>query len=142
MSQLAKLNIKTAARVAKQPASEQRRRKLSVALGEQVLVAKAAMSGKNYEVTRKVWMKNEVGESVLVDKLRTVRAWFFEQDGGWYVQCRYGSRVLSLGKGNAVFVKTLAEVQDALAALKAATEAGELDEAIENTLKTKAKKAS
>lgn len=89
-----------------------------------------------------IWAKNEQGEKVLVEKMRAVRAWFFEQDGGWYVQCKYGSRALALGKGNAVFVKLLQDVQEALATLKDATEAGELDEAIENMMRKRGKKAA
>jgi hypothetical protein len=66
---------------------------------------------------------------------------FFEQDGGWYVQCKYGSRALELGKdGNAVFVKALADVEGALQALYAAAVAGELDAAIESMVKYCAKK--
>lgn len=140
MSQLAKLNIKTATRAAKLPASEQRKRKLLAALDEQVLVAEAAISGKTYEVTRKVWAKNEAGESVLIDRVRKLRPWFFEQDGGWYVQCRYGNKVLALGDGNAVQVKALKDVTGVLAAFKAAASAGELDEAIQAAVTRKPSK--
>ena len=58
------------------------------------------------------------------------RSQFFEQDGGWYVQCKYGNKALALGKGNAVFVKALTDVEATLGALKAAAEAGELDAAM------------
>ncbi|UWR04999.1 hypothetical protein K3740_08235 [Ruegeria conchae] len=78
----------------------------------------------------------------MVEKLRKVRAWFFEQDGGWYVQCKYGNKALALGKGNAVYVKTLKDVATALDTLKAAAEVGELDEAIENKLRNRGKKAA
>lgn len=142
MSQLAKLNVKCVVRTNKQDPVQQRRQKLIAGIEEQMNVAVAAMSGENYEVARKTWVKNEGGEKVLVERMRKVRAWFFAQDGGWYVQCKYGSKALALGKGNAVFVKALKEVQDALVALKAAAEAGELDEAIENMMKNRGKKAA
>lgn len=54
---------------------------------------------------------------------------------GWYVQGRYGNKVLALGKGNAVFVKALKDVQGALQALKVATEAVELGDAVEEVIK-------
>jgi len=109
---------------------------------EQLKVAAAAVKGESYEVRRKVWAKNEHGEKVLVERMRKVRAWFFEQDGGWYVQCKYGSKALALGNGgNAVFVKALDEVEEALQALYAAAAAGELDEVIENMMKSKTAKA-
>jgi hypothetical protein len=75
---------------------------------------------------------------VLVERMRKVRKWFFEQDGGWYVQCKYGSKVLALGKGgNAVFVKALGDVEAALQALYAAAVGGEIDDAIAAVVKRK-----
>ena len=75
-------------------------------------------------------MQNEHGERVMVKAMRRVRPWFFEQDGGWYVQCRYGARVIAIEGNNAVFVKTLQEVGAVLEAFSAAAAAGELDTAI------------
>ena len=130
MSILSKLDLKSVTRANKQDPIQQRRRKLADGIAEQMNVAAAAAGGNTYEVTRKTWMKNEQGEKVLVERTRAVRPWFFEQDGGWYVQCKYGNKVLALGKGNAVFVKTLKEIQQVLAAMKDAVGAGELDEAV------------
>jgi len=134
MSALSKLNVKSVVRTNKQDPVQQRRQKLIAGIEEQMNVAVAAINGESYEVQRKTWAKNEQGEKVLVERMRKVRAWFFEQDGGWYVQCKYGSKALALGKGNAVFVKALKDVQSALVALKAAAEAGELDEAIRSVV--------
>ena len=131
MSILSKLDLKSVTRANKQDPIQQRRRKLADGIAEQVNVAAAAAEGNTYEVTRKTWVKNEQGEKVLIDRTRAVRPWFFEQDGGWYVQCKYGNKALGLGKGNAVFVKSLKDVTAALEALMAAATAGELDEAIE-----------
>jgi len=73
-------------------------------------------------------MNNEQGERVLVKTHRRVRAWFFEQDGGWYVQCRYGARVIAAdGTNNAVFVKTVKDVGAVLDVFLSAAQAGELD---------------
>ncbi|WP_170532948.1 hypothetical protein [Ruegeria atlantica] len=142
MSNLSKLTVKSVIRCNKQDPVQHRRQKLVAGIEEQMNVVAAARKGESYDVAKRTWAKNEHGEQVLVEKMRAVRAWFFEQDGGWYVQCKYGSRALALGKGNAVFVKSLQDVQGALATLKDATEAGELDEAIENMLKKRAKKAA
>jgi hypothetical protein len=135
MSVLSKLTVKSVIRTNKQDPVQQRRQKLIVGIEEQLLVAAAALKGEAYEVGRKTWVKNEQGEKALVERLRKVRAWFFEQDGGWYVQCKYGSKALALGNGNAVYVKTLAEVNGALQALYAAAAGGELDAAIEAMMK-------
>jgi hypothetical protein len=75
-------------------------------------------------------MTNDMGERVAVKTHRRVRPWFFEQDGGWYVQCRYGARAIAIEGNNAVFVKTLKEVGTVLEAFSAAAAAGELDAAI------------
>ena len=142
MTNLSKLTVKSVTRTNKQDPVQQRRQKLLAGIEEQLNVLAAAMKDESYEVAKKTWVKNEQGEKVLIEKMRAVRAWFFEQDGGWYVQCKYGSRALALGKGNAVFVKTLHDVQGALATLKDAAAAGELDEAIENMMKRRGTKAA
>lgn len=137
MSVLSNLTVKSVTRANKQDPVQQRREKLATAIEEQLKAAAAATKGESYEVQRKTWVKNEQGEKVLVERMRQVRAWFFEQDGGWYVQCKYGNKVLALGKGNAVFVKTLKDVQGVLASLKDAVDAGELDGAVAAAVKRK-----
>ena len=128
MSVLAKLNLKTVQRVVQKDPIIFRRDKLLAGIAEQKLVLDAMVQGEQYEVKAKRWRKNDAGESVLVDVQKRVRPWFFEQDNGWYVQCRYGSRVLSIsGKSNAVFVNKLDEVAAVLDAFGAAASGGELD---------------
>jgi hypothetical protein len=131
MSVLAKLNLKTVQRsVVKDPVTL-RREKLIAGIEEQLRVVEAAMRGDTYKVRTSKRMRNEAGERVTVENERTVRAWYFEQDRGYYVQCRYGARILMLnGKNNAVWVETLKHVAETLAAFKAAALAGELDKAI------------
>ena len=140
MSYLSKLTVKSVQRNSTKDPVTQRRQKLVAAIEEQLKVAEAALSGENYAVRRKTWAKNEQGEKVLVERMRKVRPWFFEQDGGWYLQCKYGSKPLALGKGNAVYVKTLNDVEGALQTLYAATAGGELDDAISAALLTKKSK--
>ena len=149
MNALAKLNFKTVTKTNTRDPVIARREKLITALKEQKLVYAAALEGKDHRVERHKWMNNEVGERVSVQTHRRVRPWFFEQDGGWYVQCRYGARVIAAdGTNNAVFVKTLKEVEPVLDAFIAAASAGELDAAIatatarEPRLKPGAAKAS
>lgn len=140
MSILSKLDLKSVTRANKQDPIQQRRRKLADGIAEQMNVAAAAADGHTYEVTRKTWVKNEQGEKVLIERTRAVHPWFFEQDGGWYVQCKYGNKALALGKGNAVFVQSLKDVAAALEALTSAVAAGELDDAIEAAATRKASK--
>ena len=138
MTALAKLNFKSVTRSTQRDPVIARRDKLVAALKEQQLVYAAALKGEDHRVERHKWMNNEHGERVAVQNHRRVRPWFFEQDGGWYVQCRYGARVIAAdGTNNAVFVKTLKDVGAVLDAFLAAANSGELDTAIAKTAERK-----
>lgn len=136
MLTLSKLTIKTVTRQNQLSPAEARRNKLLAGINEQMDVADAAMRGEQYAVTAPRWTKNEAGEKVRVQRQKVVRSWFFERDGGVYVQCKYGSKALPLSKdGNAVFVQQMAEVKPVLEAFRTAAIAGELDDKIELVLK-------
>lgn len=138
MSHLAKLNLKTVQRNVQKDPVIARREKLVAAIEEQGRVLAAALNGDEYTVKTKRWQQNDAGERVRVEHDKRVRAWFFEQDNGWYVQCRYGSRILNInGKNNAVFVDKLEDVAGVLEAFKLAADSGELDKAV--VLATKAR---
>ena len=140
MTALAKLNFKSVTRSTPRDPVEARREKLVAGLKEQQLVYAAALKGEDHRVEKSRWMNNEQGERVLVKTHRRVRPWFFEQDGGWYVQCRYGARVIAAdGTNNAVFVKTLKDVGAVLDVFLAAASAGELDSAIARVVRRKLK---
>ena len=131
MTVLAKLNFKSVTRSTARDPVIARREKLVANLQEQQLVHAAALKGEDHRVERSKWMTNDQGERVLVKTHRRVRPWFFEQDRGWYVQCRYGARVIAAdGTNNAVLVKTLEDVAGVLDAFLNAAVAGELDTAI------------
>lgn len=135
MSSLAKLTIKTVSRQNKLTPAEARRNKLLAAIDEQMKVAQAATRGEEYLVTRQRWAKDEAGAKVRVERQRAVRTWFFAQDGGFYVQCKYGARALDLTKdGNAIFVQEINDIGPVLQTLRGAVANGELDSAIENTI--------
>jgi hypothetical protein len=135
MSSLAKLTIKTVSRQPKMSPVEARRSKLLAGINEQMEVAAAAMRGEQYAVTVPRWTKNEAGEKVRVQRQKVVRSWFFAQDDGFYVQCKYGAKAISLTKdGNAIFVKQLADVKPVLEMLRSATANGELDAYVEMSI--------
>lgn len=131
MSMLAKLNLATVHRSVKKDPVIARREKLVVAIEEQGKVLSAMRAGTDYTVPVQRWKEGDEGRRVKVTAQKRVRAWFFEQDGGFYVQCRYGTRILNInGKSNAVFVDNLEGVQTVLDAFKAAAASGELDKAV------------
>lgn len=136
MQKLAEFTIKSVDRAARKDPAQQRRAKLLTKLSEQYDVLAAAKRGDRFAKSKTVWTTNADGERVQTQRSRAVRAWFFEQDGGWYVQCRYGARPLRLGdKGNAVFVAKLEDVEQALDAMRAAIGDGDMDDAIAETLR-------
>ena len=138
MSYLAKLNLKTVQRVVAKDPVIARREKLLAGIAEQKLVLDAMIKGESYIKDIKRWRENGSGEKALMDVPKRVRAWFFEQDNGWYVQCRYGARILAIsGRSNSVFVSKLDEVAAVLDAFKLAVEAGELDKAVLVAMKSK-----
>ena len=92
MTILASLELKTIVRETKANPIETRRAKLSDKLKEQVLVYEALQRGEEYKRVRSVSSFDEDGNKVTNNVEQTVKPNFFEQDGGWYVQCRSGSR--------------------------------------------------
>ena len=117
-----------------------RRQKLIVKLEEQQKVLEHHVKGEQYTVNRPKWMRNNHGERVLVQKPRVIRPWFFEKDSGYYLQVKYGTRILSVdGVHNAIFLEAISDLNGVLSELIAATEAGKLDAAITQALKPKPK---
>ena len=131
MSYISKLNLKTIHRVVNKDPITMRRDKLVAGIDEQQRVLEAALRDEAYTVATTRKTKNDVGDVVKKQGERRVRAWFFEQDAGFYVQCRYGARILFLnGKNNAVWVEKLDEVAGVLETFKQAALSGELDRAV------------
>ena len=125
MSYLTKLQFKTVTRIAERDPIHERRAKFVGAAEEQRQVIAAQLKGETYTKAGKA----KGGEAV---KAKTVRPWFFQKDTGWYLQARYGARVLLIdGKSNAIFAAKLADVDAALTALIEAAKAGELDAVLE-----------
>jgi hypothetical protein len=140
MASLKTLTFKTIERNRRESEITARRRKLIVKLEEQQMVLVNHMKGEQYFVTGPKWMRNNHGERVLVQKQRVIRPWFFERDGGYYLQVKYGTRILSVdGVHNAIFVEAISDLSGVLSELITAIEAGELDTAIAQALKSKPK---
>ena len=140
MTSLITLTFKTIERNQRESEIIARRQKLIVKLEEQQKVLEHHMKGEQYVVTGPKWMQNNHGERVLVQKQRVIRPWFFGRDGGYYLQVKYGTRILSVdGVHNAIFVEAISGLSEVLSKLVTATEAGELDAAIAKALKPKPK---
>ncbi len=125
MSYLSKLNFKTVTRIVDRDSVQERRTKFVGAAEEQRMVVAATLKGETYSKLLKPKGDAPAGS-------RQVRPWFFQKDAGWFLQARYGARVLFIdGKSNAIFAAKLADVDAALAMLIDAAGAGELDAVLE-----------
>lgn len=119
MSVLDKLNFQTVSRQMERDPINERRERFRAGIAEQRLVLAALARGEAYVDA------NRAGKN---GKARSVRAWFFQKGTGWFIQARYGARVLMLdGKSNAIQVSKIAEIEPVLSALERAADAGELD---------------
>ena len=139
MAPLKTLTFKTIERNRRESEITARRQKLIVKLEEQQKVLEHHVKGEHYVVTRPKWMQNDRGERALVQKQRVILPWFFEKDSGYYLQVKYGTRILSVdGVHNAIFVEAISDLSGVLTELIAATDSGELDAAITQALKAQA----
>jgi hypothetical protein len=133
MSQLATLKLTAAKKPATQPLIVQQRTKMAKRLFEQMQLARAQRDGTVFVQTRVKTITGIDGEPTAVEVNKRVKAWWFTADSGKLcLNVRYGSKVIELAKGKtAVEVATLDELVTALATVKAAVEAGELDSQIQ-----------
>lgn len=136
MSHLAKLKFQSVQRVAERDPITERRTKFIDAVQEQRGYLAKALKGE--KPTRTVERKAEDGSVAKIE--RPVRVWFFQQGNDWYLQPRYGARVLLLdGKSNTIHAAKASDVDPILEALGKAAEAGELDKVLEAASQRKAK---
>ena len=82
-----------------------RRLKMIANLEEQREAAQAMIEGKEYYGEKMVWKTNEDGERVRVKAQKSVKHWFYTNDGDtWYFELRYGNKPVPLSKGKSTIV--------------------------------------
>lgn len=133
MSQLATLKLTATKKPATQPLIMQQRSKMAKRLFEQMELARSQRDGTAYIQMRDKTITGIDGEPKSIEVQKRVKAWWFTADNGKLcLLVRYGSKVIELARGKtAVEVTTLDELVSALATIKAAVEAGELDAQIQ-----------
>lgn len=133
MSHLSKLKIVAQAAKRQQTKTEHRRGKLLEKLDDQLAMIQALIDGETFTRMRRVWSTDENGQRVLVDRVKRMRPWYWMSGaGGCYFSVWYGSKVLELGPGKtAVQVANREELPEAIRAVIAAVQAGELDAQID-----------
>jgi len=134
MSVLSNLKLVDVKKPRNMPLIVIRRNKLSSKLWEQIQLAKSQLEGTQFVVTKFRSVKDrETGLRKQVEVPKRIKPWWFQSDEGRVcVSVKYGSWTLELAKGKpSVEVASGEDLIKALESIKAAVEAGELDEQIE-----------
>jgi hypothetical protein len=127
------LKLTDAKRPKNQPPIVQRRNKLISKLWEQLELAKAKHSGKDFVIKRYKNVKDLEGNIKSIEKPKRIKPWWFTSStGAMFINVFYGSKVLELAKGKtAIEAANLENVIEVLGLLKREAEMGTFDEAIE-----------
>ena len=127
------LKFTDAKRPKNQPPIVQRRNKLISKLWEQLELAKAKHSGKDFVVKRYKNVKDLEGNIKSIEKPKRIKPWWFiSSTGALCINVFYGSKLLELANGKtAVEAENLANVIEVLELLKLEAEIGTFDTAIE-----------
>ena len=134
MSTLNTLKLVAAKKPRHTPVIEQKRRKLSSKLWEQIQLAKSQISGQPFVVTKYRSVKDaDTGFRKQVEVPKRIKPWWFVSETGKVCfSVRYGSWTIELAKGKpSVEVASAEDLVRALETVKQAVEAGELDTEIE-----------
>jgi len=132
MSFLSKLTITQLKRNPRQTPQEARRTKLIIKLEEQLALAQVQAKGERLIVTKPCWTRDDNGNKVRIQRERQVKPWWFPQGSELHMVVRYGAQQLELTKGKrAIVISSPALLPGAINTLIQATQAGELDAAID-----------
>ena len=116
------------------PAIVVRRNKLSSRLWEQIQLAKSQLEGTTFVVTKYKTVKDpNTGLRKQVELPKRIKPWWFQSEQGKVcISVKYGSWTIELAKNRpSVEVDSGEALVKALESIKAAVEAGELDDQIE-----------
>lgn len=135
MATLASLKLVAAKKPSNLSSAVLRRNKLLTKLEEQLHLATAHNKGDTYAPMQIKSVTNAAGERVQITQPKKIKPWWFVSDSGKVcIAIRYGAKVIELAKGKtAIEVNNPASLIEALDAVKAAVQAGELDMQLEVT---------
>jgi hypothetical protein len=134
MSTLNSLKLVAVKKPRTMPAIVIRRNKLAAKLWEQINLAQSQLDGKPFVVLKYRSIKDaETGLRKQVEVPKRIKPWWFQSEQGKVcVSIKYGTQIMELAKGKpSVEVSSREELVQALTAIKAAVEAGELDAQID-----------
>ena len=116
-----------------------RRNKLLTKLDEQILAVQALLKGEEYFGEKNVTETDEDGNKTTTTVPKRVNKWFYtNNDTEWFLEIKYGNRVLQLAKDKtAIVVGALENMVTVIEQVKEAVTAKELDNAIEAAFMSK-----
>jgi hypothetical protein len=99
---------------------------------------KKLLADPNFVRTVKRWERKEGGEKVLVERpIRTSKWWQPDQNGGFVMTVKIGSKGIEFEKGKAaIVIGTLEKLPGVIDTLIKAVRAGELDEQLNQSAKS------
>lgn len=117
-----------------------RRNKLLAKLDEQILAVHAALNGEEYFGKKNATETDEDGNKTTTSVPKRVNKWFYTNNGTeWFLEIKYGNRVLQLAKDKtAIVVGALDNMVAVIEQVKEAVAAKELDNVIEAVASRKA----
>lgn len=106
-----------------------KRNKLIARLEEQKAMATCHLENESYTAYKEVWLTDEEsGEKRKVKQPKKVRAWFYQVDGVYYFEIRYGNKALDLQKGKpAIQIGKAENLLTTIDTIIEAVKQGELD---------------
>ncbi len=135
---LSSLNLDVSQKPTTIDTATHRRNNLLAKLDEQILIAQAMLKGEEYFGKKAVRETDEDGEVTTTFVPKRVRKWFYENNGQWFLEIKYGNKVLQLAKDkSAIVVDKLEDMIDVIEQVKQAVLAKELDNAINIVLEMK-----
>lgn len=137
---LSALTLDTSKKPAQIDTATHRRNNLIAKLDEQILIAQAMLKGEEYFGKKTVKQTDEDGNVTTTTAPKQIRKWFYENNGQYFLEIKYGNKVLQLAKDKtAIVVEKLDDVADVIEQVKQAVLAKELDNAIDAVATKKAK---
>ena len=140
MNVFAKYEMTTAKREPDSPILS-KRKKFILKIEDQIALIKADQNNEIYTLKRKKWVTDQDGERRYIEQPYTPKKWYWQRDGRYVCQLKYGSRVIYIAnKHNAILVDDIKDVHQLYLLFKESAIKGDFDNNITLALsKTKKK---
>lgn len=131
-SVLSSLKVIARPKIEPKPPVIGKRTKLIDKLEQQKEMAQCLIENKRFEAFRDKKVKNpETGEVTVQRRPTTIRPWYYDSDGYYYLEVKVNNKPIELQKGKpAIDVGEKAQLPEVIDTIIQAVEKGELDDAL------------